>query len=98
MIKVNDKWAIEWDTGNMNCSPYIWQESREVKNRKTGEVSVKEAQWEHTGLYFSNVQGALMEIVRQGARGDIEMQDIKEYVKSIQEAIAKVHEDIRRLE
>ena len=85
MIVINSKWAVELDGPKLNYSPLRWEEAKEVRVVKTGEMKTKEAQWVHLGLYFPNMQLALKEILYQEAKelasqGD---QSVVEYIQSL---------------
>lgn len=81
MIVINSKWAVELDAAQLNYSPLVWQEAKETKNPKTGEIKTKPAQWTHLGLYFPNIHLALKEILAQEFKqvGVVD-QDIKQYM------------------
>lgn len=64
MLIVNSKWAISIDKAKMNFMPMLWEEERMVKNLKTGEESLKEAQWTYMGDYYPNVAQALRGIMK----------------------------------
>ena len=95
MIVINSKWAVEVDSAKLNYSPLLWEDEKEFRVIKTGEMKMKPAQWIHLGMYFPNMQLTLKEILHQEAKelDSQERQDICEYIQSLNQIVQAFQAD-----